>query len=187
VWNSLDRWANAYKEAFLADSLSRLIHVGDSYRENSEWFNRLKFWKSKKVKFLCVVVLAKDMKPGDYMIRAYTHWNTNFPEGDQGYLPHVYNNGGRDYRPRIGNWWIEISQGTIEVNSDITLNRFFELSSEDLKLGFLDGSSIIQWGCWSFLFFHTDPMQRWYRMDQEISTWSKLWSRSQRILPETFQ
>jgi len=22
----------------------------------------------------------KEMKPGDYMIRAYTHWNRNFPD-----------------------------------------------------------------------------------------------------------
>jgi len=115
-----------YKEAFLADSLSRLIHV-EILQENSEVIQSADF-EIQKGKISGGLVLAKDMKPGDYMIRAYTHWNHNFPEGDQFTFPLIIMEEG--YRPELETDESKFPQGTIEVNSDITLTDSLNYRSD---------------------------------------------------------
>jgi hypothetical protein len=168
-----------YKEAFLADSLSRLIHV-EILQENSEVIQSADF-EIQKGKISGGLVLAKDMKPGDYMIRAYTHWNHNFPEGDQFTFPLIIMEEG--YRPELETDESKFPQGTIEVNSDITLTDSLNYRVMDLKLGFLDefDNPIDA----EFLFSITDPMQV-IQMDQEIRLDQAMESFAE-DLPETFQ
>lgn len=168
-----------YKEAFLADSLSRLVHV-DILQENSEVIQSADF-AIQKGKISGGMVLPKNMKPGDYMIRAYTHWNHNFPEGDQFVFPLIVMEQG--FRPELETDESIFPQGTIDVNSDITLTDSLNYQVMDLKLEFLDEfENPIEA---EFIFSISDPVQviqmnQEIRLDQAIESFAE-------DLPDTLQ
>ncbi|MEB2786298.1 carboxypeptidase-like regulatory domain-containing protein [Algoriphagus persicinus] len=150
-----------YKDAFLADSLSRLIHV-DILQENSEVIQSADF-EIQKGKISGGMVLPKDMIPGDYMIRAYTHWNHNFPEDDQFVFPLIIMEQG--FRPEFETDESKFPKGTIDVSSDITLTDSLNYQVMDLKLEFLDEfENPIEA---EFIFSISDPVQV-IQMNQEI-------------------
>ena len=123
-----------YQDAFLADSLSRVVHV-DILKENSELVQSAAF-PIQEGKISGGLVLPKEMKPGDYAIRAYTQWNRNFPIEDQFIAPFVVMEQG--FRPEVEKVESEIFPETIAVKADYILMDSVSYRVMDLKLDFLD-------------------------------------------------
>ena len=123
-----------YQDSFLADSLSRVVYV-DILRENSEIVQSATF-PIQQGKISGGLVLPKEMKSGDYVLRAYTHWNRNFPESDQFITPFVVMDEG--FIPEVDKPEIEIFPNTIEVKANYTLCDSLNYQVMELKLEFLD-------------------------------------------------
>jgi hypothetical protein len=74
-----------YQNPGKSDSLSRVLYVDlvdDKFQKvREETFRIEQGWISGGM------ILDKDLPPGDYLLRAYTHWNMNFPDGDIFQLP----------------------------------------------------------------------------------------------------
>jgi hypothetical protein len=123
-----------YQDQFLADSLSRVVYV-DILRENSELVLSAIF-PIQEGKISGGLVLPKEMKPGDYAVRAYTHWNRNFQESDQFIAPFVVMEEG--FIPEVEKPESEIFPNTIEVKANYTFSDSLNYQVMELKLEFLD-------------------------------------------------
>jgi len=123
-----------YQDPFLADSLSRVVYV-DILRENSQIVQSATF-QIQRGKISGGLVMPKEMKPGDYVLRAYTQWNRNFPESDQFIAPFVVMEEG--FRPEVQSDEAEIFPDAIEVKADFTMTDSLNYRVMDLKLEFLD-------------------------------------------------
>lgn len=123
-----------YQDPFLADSLSRVLYV-DILKENSEIVQSAKF-AIQKGKISGGFVLPSDMKPGDYALRAYTHWNRNFPEGDQFVAPFIVMEQG--FRPKVQSEELEFPSKTIKLEAGYGIIDSLNYRVLDLKLEFLD-------------------------------------------------
>jgi hypothetical protein len=123
-----------YQDIFLADSLSRVVYV-DILRENSELVLSAIF-PIQQGKISGGLVLPKEIEPDDYVIRAYTYWNRNFPDGDQFIAPFVVMEEG--FIPEVEKPESEIFPNTIEVEANYTLSDSLNYQVMDLKLEFLD-------------------------------------------------
>jgi hypothetical protein len=123
-----------YQDAFLADSLSRVVHV-DLIGEDSGIIQSAIF-PIQKGKISGALVLPKEVKPGDYVIRAYTQWNRNFPSEDQFIAPFVVMEEG--FMPKVEKVESEIFPDEIVVKADYTLSDSLNYRVMDLKLDFLD-------------------------------------------------
>jgi hypothetical protein len=123
-----------YQDIFLADSLSRVVYV-DILRENSELVLSAIF-PIQQGKISGGLVLPKEIEPDDYVIRAYTYWNRNFPDGDQFIAPFVVMEEG--FIPEVEKPESEIFPNTIEVKADYTLSDSLNYQVMELKLEFLD-------------------------------------------------
>jgi hypothetical protein len=123
-----------YQDQFLADSLSRVVHV-DIFRENSQIIQSATF-QIQRGKISGGLVIPKEMKPGDYVLRAYTQWNRNFPESDQFIAPFVVMEQG--FRPIVKQEELENFPRDIQVNADYTLSDSLNYRVMDLRLDFLD-------------------------------------------------
>ncbi|HCB45720.1 MAG TPA: membrane receptor RagA [Algoriphagus sp.] len=123
-----------YQDAFLADSLSRVVHV-DLITEDSGIIQSATF-PIQQGKISGALVLPKEMKPGDYVIRAYTHWNRNFLMDDQFLAPFVVMEEG--YIPEMEKEALEVFSDAIVVKADYTLSDSLNYRVMDLQLDFLD-------------------------------------------------
>lgn len=123
-----------YQDAFLADSLSRVVHV-DLITEDSGIIQSATF-PIQQGKISGALVLPKEIKPGDYVIRAYTHWNRNFPMDDQFIAPFVVME--EDYIPEMEKEALETFSDAIMVKAYYTLSDSLNYRVMDLKLDFLD-------------------------------------------------
>jgi len=123
-----------YQDAFLADSLSRVVYV-DLIAEDSGIIHSATF-PIQQGKISGGLVLSKELKPGDYVIRAYTQWNRNFPMDDQFFAPFVVMEEG--YIPDMEQEAAGISPESIAVIADYTLSDSMNYRVMDLKLDFLD-------------------------------------------------
>jgi hypothetical protein len=106
-----------YQDAFLADSLSRVVHV-DLIGEDSEIIQSATY-SIQQGKISGGLVLPTEMKPGDYAIRAYTQWNRNFTIEDQFITPFVVMEEG--FMPEVEKAESEIFPETIAVKADFTI------------------------------------------------------------------
>ena len=116
-----------YQDPFLADLLSRVVYV-DILRENSEIVQSATF-QIQQGKISGGLVLPKEMKPGDYVLRAYTQWNRNFPEFDQFIAPFIVMEEG--FIPEAEKPESEIFPNGIEVKADYTLSDSLNYSVMD--------------------------------------------------------
>ncbi|MFT4857341.1 MAG: hypothetical protein ACI942_002728 [Planctomycetota bacterium] len=168
-----------YQDAFLADSLSRVVHV-DLIAEDSGIIQSATF-PIQRGKISGALVLPKEMKPGDYAIRAYTQWNRNFPVEDQFIAPFVVMEEG--FRPEVEKEVSEIFPDEIVVKADYTLSDSLNYRVMDLKLDFLDEFENLIDG--EFILSVTDPDQveemNWASSLEEALEWLD------EGLPETFQ
>jgi hypothetical protein len=123
-----------YHEPFLADSLSQVVYV-NILQENSELVQSAIF-PIQEGKISGSLVLPEDISPGDYMLRAYTQWNRNFPESDQFIAPFVVMEQG--FRPIVKQEELESFPRDIQVNADFTLTDSLNYRVMDLRLDFLD-------------------------------------------------
>jgi hypothetical protein len=123
-----------YQDQLLADSLSRVVYV-DILRENSELVQSAIF-PIREGKISGGLALPNGMKRGDYVIRAYTNWNRNFPHSDQFIAPFVVMEEG--FIPEVEKSESEIFLYTIEVEANYTLSDSLNYQVMDLKLEFLD-------------------------------------------------
>jgi hypothetical protein len=123
-----------YQDPFLADSLSRVVHV-DILQENSELVQSAVF-PIQEGKISGGLVLPKGMKSGDYAIRAYTNWNRNFQESDQFIAPFVVMEEG--FIPEVEKTESEVFPNTIEVKANYTLSDSLNYQVMELELEFLD-------------------------------------------------
>ena len=123
-----------YQDAFLADSLSRVVHV-DLITEDSGIIQSATF-PIQQGKISGALVLPKEMKPGDYVIRAYTHWNRNFLMDDQFLAPFVVMEEG--YIPEMEKEALEVFSDAIMVKAEYTLSDSLNYRVMDLQLDFLD-------------------------------------------------
>ncbi|MEB2779592.1 carboxypeptidase-like regulatory domain-containing protein [Algoriphagus sp. C2-6-M1] len=123
-----------YQDAFLADSLSRVVHV-DIIRENFEVVQSATF-PIRQGRIEGGLVLPKEMKPGDYAIRAYTSWKLNFPEADQFIAPFLVMEEG--FRPEVGTTESEIFPDAIAIKSDFTIVDSLSYRVMDLEFNLID-------------------------------------------------
>jgi hypothetical protein len=123
-----------YHEPFLADSLSQVVYV-NILQENSELVQSAIF-PIQEGKISGGLVLPEDISPGDYMLRAYTQWNRNFPESDQFIAPFVVMEQG--FRPIVKQEELESFPRDIQVNADFTLTDSLNYRVMHLRLDFLD-------------------------------------------------
>ncbi|SDA92148.1 CarboxypepD_reg-like domain-containing protein [Algoriphagus alkaliphilus] len=123
-----------YQDPFLADSLSRVLYV-DILKANNEIVQSATF-PILQGKISGALVLAQDLSPGDYGLRAYTHWNRNFPESDQFIAPFIVMEAG--FIPELTEAAKESFPGNIKVKSDAELSDSLNFRMMDLQLTFMD-------------------------------------------------
>ncbi len=157
-----------YQEPFLIDSLSRVVHV-DLIGEYEGVIQTATF-PIIQGKISGGMVLPKEMLPGDYLIRAYTHWNLNFPETDQYIAPFVVMEQG--FRPTTLAEEAEEYPETIQIKAGFQLSDSLNYRSLDLQLDFLDEFENAIDG--SFVLSITDPdevteLEHQPRVDQVIN------------------
>jgi hypothetical protein len=140
-----------YQEPFLADSLSRVVHV-ELIREQSGVVQTATF-PILQGKISGGMVLPKDIVPGDYLLRAYTNWNLNFPETDQFVAPILVMEQG--FRPISKEEEVEEYPEAIQIKAGYQLSDSVNYRSMDLRLEFLDEYENAIDG--SFVLSITDP------------------------------
>ncbi len=123
-----------YQESALQDSLSRVVHV-ELIGDNSKIHQSATF-PVDEGKISGGLVLPKDLKAGDYAIRAYTNWNLNFPEEDLFVAPFLVMEAG--FQPVKESEENEPFWGEVEIDSKFTLSDSVNYRVMDLELSFLD-------------------------------------------------
>lgn len=101
-------WRMFYQESTLVDSLSRVVNV-DLIDSTAAIIQSATF-PVREGKISGGWVVPQDLRPGDYALRAYTHWNRNFGEDDQFLTPFVVMEAG--YQPEA-DMTIALIMGTL--------------------------------------------------------------------------
>jgi hypothetical protein len=123
-----------YQDQNVADSLSRVLYV-DLINPAAEIVQSATF-PIDQGKISGGLDLAADFPPGDYALRAYTHWNQNFGTLDQFLSPFIVMESG--FQPK-GEGVDGVSlQGEITVNPVVSFSDSMNYRVMDLKLEFLD-------------------------------------------------
>ena len=123
-----------YQDQNVADSLSRVLYV-DLINTAAEIVQSATF-PIEQGKISGGLDLAADFPPGDYALRAYTHWNQNFGTLDQFLEPFLVMESG--FQPK-GEEVDGVSlQGEITVNPVVLFSDSLNYRVMDLKLEFLD-------------------------------------------------
>ena len=123
-----------YQDQNEADSLSRVLYV-DLINPAAEIVQSATF-PIEKGKISGGLDLAVDFPPGDYALRAYTHWNQNFGALDQFVAPFLVMKPG--FKPRAKELETQSFQGEIGVSPEILITDSVPYRVMDLKLEFLD-------------------------------------------------
>ncbi|WP_297336783.1 carboxypeptidase-like regulatory domain-containing protein [Algoriphagus sp.] len=124
-----------YHEPTLKDSLSRVVYV-DLLDSKAEVIQSATF-PVREGKLSGALVLSEDLKPGDYALRAYTHWSRNFGQLDEFLTPFVVMELG--YFPTIDLPDPVEYFGEIQVSSSYTLRDSLSYRLMDLELALKDG------------------------------------------------
>ncbi len=124
-----------YQEPTLGDSLSRVVYV-DLIDSTSTIIQSATF-PIRHSKISGGLEVPPGLEPGDYILRAYTHWNLNFPEQDQFITPFVVLNPG--YEPKADIPDTEDYFGEIQVNTSFTLSDSLSYRVMNLNIELLDG------------------------------------------------
>ena len=123
-----------YQEQQISDSLSRVLHV-DLINSKSEIIQSATF-PIEKGKVTGGWTLSSDLVPGDYALRAYTHWNQNFGELDQFVAPFLVMEPG--FKPKAEQIAAASFQGEISLRSETSVADSLSYRVMDLKLELLD-------------------------------------------------
>jgi hypothetical protein len=123
-----------YQDQQISDSLSRVLHV-DLINSKSEIIQSATF-PIEKGKVTGGWNLSSDLVPGDYALRAYTHWNQNFGELDQFVAPFLVMEPG--FKPKAELVVAESFQGEISLRSETSVADSLSFRVMDLKLELLD-------------------------------------------------
>ncbi len=123
-----------YQEPALADSLSRVIYV-DLVNSKAELIQAYTF-SIDQGKISGGLVLDQALTPGDYALRAYTHWNQNFGQKDQFITPIIIMNPG--FQPKVESTDSEPLFGEVSIIPEISITDSLSYRVMDLKLDFLD-------------------------------------------------
>jgi hypothetical protein len=123
-----------YQDQNVADSLSRVLYV-DLINPAAQIVQSAMF-PIEQGKISGGMELAADFPPGDYALRAYTHWNQNFGTLDQFVVPFLVMESG--FQPK-GEGVDGVSlQGEITVNPVVSFSDSMNYREMDLNLEFLD-------------------------------------------------
>jgi hypothetical protein len=123
-----------YQDQQISDSLSRVLHV-DLINSKSEIIQSATF-PIEKGKVTGGLNLSSDLVPGDYALRAYTHWNQNFGDLDQFVAPFLVMEEG--FKPKAEQIEAESFQGEISLRSETSVADSLSYRVMDLKLELLD-------------------------------------------------
>jgi hypothetical protein len=123
-----------YQDQNVADSLSRVLYV-DLINPAAEIVQSATFLIDQG-KISGGLDLAADFPPGDYALRAYTHWNQNFGTLDQFLAPFIVMESG--FQPKGEGIDVESLQGEIIVNPVFSFSDSLNYRVMDLNLEFLD-------------------------------------------------
>lgn len=123
-----------YQDQQISDSLSRVLHV-DLINSKSEIIQSATF-PIEKGKVTGGWTLSSELLPGDYALRAYTHWNQNFGEFDQFVTPFLVMEPG--FKPKAEQIVAESFQGEISLKSETSVADSLSYRVMDLKLELLD-------------------------------------------------
>jgi hypothetical protein len=123
-----------YQDQQISDSLSRVLHV-DLINSKSEIIQSATF-PIEKGKVTGGWNLSSDLVPGDYALRAYTHWNQNFGDLDQFVAPFLVMEEG--FKPKAEQIEAESFQGEISLRSETSVADSLSYRVMDLKLELLD-------------------------------------------------
>ncbi len=123
-----------YQNQNVADSLSRVLYV-DLVHSTGEIVQSAIF-PIDQGKISGGMDLASDLSPGDYALRAYTHWNQNFGTLDQFVAPFLVMESG--FQPKEEGIEGASLQGEVTVNPVVSFSDSMNYRMMDLKLDFLD-------------------------------------------------
>ncbi len=123
-----------YQDENVADSLSQVLYV-DLINPAAEIVQSATF-PIEKGKISGGLELAADLPPGDYALRAFTHWNQNFGALDQFVAPFLVMKPG--FKPRAEQLETQSFQGEISVSPEISITDSVPYRVMDLNLEFLD-------------------------------------------------
>jgi hypothetical protein len=123
-----------YQDQNVADSLSRVLYV-DIINPAAEIVQSATFLIDQG-KISGGLDLVADFPPGDYALRAYTHWNQNFGELDQFVTPFLVMEPG--FKPKAEQVASESIQGEITLRSETSVADSLSYRVMDLKLELLD-------------------------------------------------
>jgi hypothetical protein len=123
-----------YQDQQISDSLSRVLYV-DLINSKSEVVQSATF-PIEKGKVTGGFTLSSGMVPGDYALRAYTHWNQNFGVLDQFVAPFLVLDPG--FKPKAEQVATESFQGEIAVMPETLVADSLSYRVMDLKLELLD-------------------------------------------------
>jgi hypothetical protein len=123
-----------YQDQQISDSLSRVLYV-DLINSKSEIIQSATF-PIEKGKVTGGWNLSPDLVPGDYALRAYTHWNQNFGELDQFVAPFLVME--PRFKPKEEQIEAESFQGEISLRSETSVADSLSYRVMDLKLELLD-------------------------------------------------
>ena len=123
-----------YQDQQISDSLSRVLYV-DLINSKSGIIQSATF-PIEKGKVSGGWTLSSDLVPGDYVLRAYTHWNQNFGELDQFVAPFLVMEQG--FKPKAEQIAAASFQGEIAVRPDFSVSDSVPYRVMDLKLELLD-------------------------------------------------
>ena len=123
-----------YQDQQISDSLSRVLYV-DLINSKSEIIQSAIF-PIEKGKISGGWNLSSDLVPGDYALRAYTHWNQNFGVLDQFVAPFLVLDPG--FKPKAEQVATESFQGEIAVRPETSVADSLSYRVMDLKLELLD-------------------------------------------------
>ncbi|WP_026969966.1 carboxypeptidase-like regulatory domain-containing protein [Algoriphagus terrigena] len=123
-----------YQNPANADSLSRVLYV--DLIDSSFQKVREETFRIEQGRVAGGMVLDKDLPPGDYLLRAYTHWNMNFPKEDifQAVIPILAEGNFAAGKPKVE----ETLFGDIEIREDFSVSDSVNYRILDLELSFLD-------------------------------------------------
>lgn len=124
-----------YQEPTLMDSLSRVVYV-DLIDSTAAIIQSATF-PVRAGKITGGWEVPQELRPGDYALRAYTHWNRNFGEDDQFLTHFVVMEAG--YQPEVDIPDSEDYFGEIQVNSSFTLSDSLSYRVMNLSIELLDG------------------------------------------------
>jgi len=123
-----------YQDQQISDSLSRVLYV-DLINSKSEVVHSTIF-PIEKGKITGGWTLSSELQPGDYTLRAYTHWNQNFGELDQFVAPFLVMEPG--FKPKAELVVAESFQGEITLKPETSVADSLSYRVMDLKLELLD-------------------------------------------------